>query len=418
MSDKKNLYYLRYNIDDDTGLENRRKSLPFVPFLQELKEFQGQNIKVLIRDPSTGEVKEVEVGDLNGGTPGSTGPTGPTGFGDKGDTGSMGLTGPTGPAGEGDMITGPTGPGGGEPGETGPTGDTGIGGSTGEIGETGPTGQMGIFGGNSMIYKIGDDPEVSRSASVDLGTMRLNVLTSYPDAGLFNVDTWLNSFTIGSYVRVFKEDDSNVFIVLRIDSKQKLFGLGGQFYEYSYTEIAYNGEFNENDLVVVSYVKTGGDGPTGPTGSVEYDDFYVMNGTITDTLNNIIGGPASEHPNTIIGSSESMGVYKIKIVVFLKKTDTIRISGHFVFMFTVYKIGGVSYVVSNLKVDSHSGIFRKSNGDNHILDDLDFEFDLNYSNLAHIYLRGKHKLNDYYTTTPPTIEIPFEAHIYKTYEHQ
>ena len=78
--DRKVKYNLRYNIDDDTGLTRRRKSDPFVPFLQELKEFHGQNIKVLIRDPSTGEVKEVEVGEINGGTGGSTGPTGLTGM--------------------------------------------------------------------------------------------------------------------------------------------------------------------------------------------------------------------------------------------------------------------------------------------------------------------------------------------------
>jgi hypothetical protein len=89
-------FNLKYYIENYGG-NFRRKSIHFVPFLQELNQYSGTTIPVLVRDPVDGEMMEMDIG------------------------GVLGKTGETGPTGE----RGSTGPGGGDPGQTGETGPTG-----------------------------------------------------------------------------------------------------------------------------------------------------------------------------------------------------------------------------------------------------------------------------------------------------
>ena len=201
MGKEKIRYYIEYEFKN-----GKKNSEPFIPFLQQLQE-STNNLKVLVRDPSSGEVKEQTLLGFTGPT-GDTGDTGPTGLtGNTGDTGDTGPTGDTGNTGDtGDTgNTGDTGPTGltGDTGNTGDTGPTGLTGNTGDTGPTGLTGDTGDTGDTGPTGNTGDTGDTGPTGATGLLEWNNvdNILYN-TETMLFNINDVISSGTTSNYIHV------------------------------------------------------------------------------------------------------------------------------------------------------------------------------------------------------------------------
>lgn len=210
---------------------------------------------------------------------GVTGPTGPTG--PAGKVGGDGSTGPTGPTGSGNTgSTGPTGPSG--SGSTGPTGPTGVGvtgsqGNTGSTGLTGPTGDQGLYGGSSLKWAYsnsGSSPAPTGFITANSNTLAsvTQIYVNETDNDGNSVSAWLSSFTASDVIKIFSLNDSSIFGIFSISSTAD----SGSYYTLTVSLVASNGNFSNNQFLVLTHTvsgvgggsggSTGPTGPTGPTG--------------------------------------------------------------------------------------------------------------------------------------------------------
>ena len=89
-----------------------------------------------------------------------------------------------------------------------------------------------------------------------------HLYVSDTDANSNNVNAFLGVLKSGDLVRVFDEDDSNVFLIAQIDSSSDETG----YWDFTVTYVESNGSFTDGQNVVFTVSPIGPPGPAGPVG--------------------------------------------------------------------------------------------------------------------------------------------------------
>lgn len=248
------------------------------------------------------------------GVSGATGATGPTGVaGSVGATGPIGVTGVQGPVGVTGVtgiqgVAGPTGVTGvtGVQGNVGPTGPTGIQGVvgptgvTGVAGVTGPTGVTGVTGVTGITgSKAPDSFPYQYSTTITAadpgnGFFRLNNATigsatalyiSETDGDAVSIATLMTEWSASTsatkcYLYISKPSDPTAFIVIRVTAA---IVDSGVYRTATIIVVSTNGTFANNDLVNISFTRTGDIGITGTRGNPGGDaQAFTYSATTTD----------------------------------------------------------------------------------------------------------------------------------------
>ena len=271
---------------------------------------------IIIYQNPDGSTYSEDIGRVAGAT-GTTGPTGPTGSpgttGNTGNTGNSGPTGPTGPSGptgntgatgktgagftgatldgndltvkviDGDGNIGPTvnlgrvkgntgntGP----SGPSGPTGPTGPTGPSGPSGPSGPTGPTGPRTGIVWYFSSGTgdvDPGVGyfRFNNSNYASVTEIYIDGYNAEGI-TFNDWIESWDDS---KATKKGELSFFSQFKSDSNVALYIINGEitvdpnYYKIPVQFVSSSGNpYQDNEKVIVDFVKYGDLGPTGPSG--------------------------------------------------------------------------------------------------------------------------------------------------------
>jgi hypothetical protein len=222
------------------------------------------------------------------GPAGATGLTGATGLGA---TGATGLTGATGPVG----ATGTPGDPGGATGATGVRGFTGSTGATGIQGSTGATGPAGGFGGASFDYTFDTGTSATDPGS---GRLRFNNQDLSLATQLYIDDEQDGPFDIQPYLRTIDDSTSPIkghFTVTRKTNTANfaLFTINALTENSGFFTVncAYVSgptlAFSNNDDVIITFARTGDQGPPGNAATLTVRSLYTGNLAPHVTVTNI-----------------------------------------------------------------------------------------------------------------------------------
>ena len=133
---------------------------------------------------------------------------------------------------------------------------TGPAGPTGPTGATGPRGGFGGYSGN-WVFSNNTSGAAPGSTFLKFNSAILSSVTSISvsknNLSGTDLSAFLATFTALSFIRIFKESDSNTFIYARIDAITST----ATEYVFSITYISGNGTFSNLDSVVLTYTPTG-----------------------------------------------------------------------------------------------------------------------------------------------------------------
>jgi hypothetical protein len=260
---------------------------------------QQDQVEILVRvellDRQELQVLQAKtVQQVHQGQSGSSGSSGQSGTsGSAGSAGSSGLTGTAGSSGSA-----------GSAGSSGQSGTSGSSGQSGTSGSAGSSGSNGAAGGNIAYYTFSNN--TNTTVALSNGIFRVNSAT-YSSVTAFSISTlnrffistqaWVDSFddsnnTIKGFIRLFKEDDPNTFMVLGVNGNEAL--ITGNTSRYSVLYYGSNGTFNDGDHIVVSFAESGNRGDIfystlTYTGSIPTSHPTVVNLTIATGLAYIPG---------------------------------------------------------------------------------------------------------------------------------
>ena len=263
-------------------------------------------------------------------------------------------------------------------------------GAPGPQGDDGPTGGIGLFGGNSQLFNWAGSANMAVTRIKDLGgTLRVG----FRNAGNQQIYPWVSHIKqigAGGYFRIFKEDDSSKFKIIRITG---LIEETSTFIDFPYTSITdHLTGLNTDDKVVLTYTRSGKDGaagsagPTGPTGPGSTDVGEYISGYITHTFSTVSRVDLTK-------ANDPVGSYNFRVVLNYYRIGSPFTSGNNfvakrVVDFSVYKYASEGFYYSDIKITQHSGV----RGANVRVQDYDIEYRFNTAG-DNLYLEARHHLS-------------------------
>lgn len=122
-------------------------------------------------------------------------------------------------------------------------------------GEDGSDGVFGGYSGDWVFESNTESPPSTRYLRVNNATLAsiTQIYISETNAQSLNYATFLAEFAVDSYIRIFREFNSNVFWLGKITSVTD----SGAYYTIGVTTILSNGSFTNTERLIVSYIPAG-----------------------------------------------------------------------------------------------------------------------------------------------------------------
>jgi hypothetical protein len=255
------------------------------------------------------------------GPTGPTGPIGPTGFCDcNGEQGPTGPTGPIGPTGFCDCSGGQ--------GPTGPTGFCDCNGGRGPTGPTGPTGARGL-GATCFKYTISTTPANTGGTNPGSGYINFNQATIPNSAIMYMSVINSSGFDISPIIDFLSQTNPTGSAIATIYGSGPNPALymylitGGaeiidtpNYYAISITNILSEGNFADDEPIIICFSKIGDPGRAGLNGTNGIDGQDGQDGP-TGPTGSLNQGVASIGRNWLFGNAQSGGAGNVGLVITL-----------------------------------------------------------------------------------------------------